>query len=183
MSTITIRHAAGGLTYELSGAPADQRVDAVAEAFRQLFSANMYPHVVRWLLQELEHDSAYVALKVRPQFTQYFSKAAGLTMAPQEGLRRDNWDNYCDALFVSTAVSFEFLHHSRGITFGLDVLTAQDSYAQLRQARELLARAHRDLVMRALSCYQQSALKVELKREAEGGAEGIKSGSGGCSQP
>ena len=103
-------------------------------------------------------------------------------MVPQEGLRRDNWDNYCDALFVSTAVSFEFLHHSRGITFGLDVLTAQDSYAQLRQARELLARAHRDLVMRALSYYQQSALgapKVELKREAEGGAEGIRSGSGG----
>ena len=89
-------------------------------------------------------------------------------MAPQEGLRRDNWDNYCDALFVSTAVSFEFLHHSRGITFGLDVLTAQDSYAQLRQARELLARAHRDLVMRALSYYQQltlGALKVELKEE------------------
>ena len=87
---------------------------------------------------------------------------------------------------MSTAVSFEFLHHSRGITFGLDVLTAQDSYAQLRQARELLARAHRDLVMRALSCYQQralGALKVELKREAEGEAEGIKSGSGGCSQP
>ena len=65
MSTITIRHAAGGLTYELSGVPTDQRVDAVVEAFRQLFAANMYPHVVRWLLQELEHDSAYVSLKVR----------------------------------------------------------------------------------------------------------------------
>ena len=70
MSTITLRRTAGGLTYELSGAPADQRVDAVAEAFRQLFSANMYPHVVRWLLQELEHDSAYAALKVFLQFTQ-----------------------------------------------------------------------------------------------------------------
>ena len=104
-------------------------------------------------------------------------------MEPQEGLRRDNWDNYCDALFVSTAVSFEFLHHSRGITVGLDVLTAQDSYALLRQAREILARAHRDLVMGALSYYQQSALKVELKREVEGEAEGIMSGTGGCSRP
>ena len=70
MCTITLRRTAGGLTYETTGAPADQRVGGVVEAFRQLFSTNMYPHVVRWLLQELEHDSAYVALKVFPQFTQ-----------------------------------------------------------------------------------------------------------------
>ena len=79
-------------------------------------------------------------------------------METQEGLRRDNWDNYCEAFFASTAVSFEFLHQTKGITVGLDVFTAQDSYAQLRQARELLARAHRDLVIRTLSCHQQPAL-------------------------
>ena len=79
-------------------------------------------------------------------------------METQEGLRRDNWDNYCEAFFASTAVSFEFLHQTKGITVGLDVLTAQDSYALLRQARVLLARAHRDLVMGALSYHAQSAL-------------------------
>jgi len=71
MCTITLRRTAGGLTYELSGVVTDNtRVDAVAEAFGQLWAPNMYPHVVRWLLQELERDSAYVALKVFPQFTQ-----------------------------------------------------------------------------------------------------------------
>ena len=73
MCTITLRRTAGGLTYELAGVVTDNtRVDAVAKAFKQLFSPQLYPHVVRWLLQELEHDSAYVALKVFPQFTQYY---------------------------------------------------------------------------------------------------------------